>query len=291
MEVGTVGSEGSFRALLLDERGQGVPGRRIVFGSEGGLVVSWEGDGESQVTSDSGTARVHLDSRNARLGLTRLSAAWAGGGRSLTDELEIRVTGPPVAMYLQAEVSLADVGEVLIEEYTFSTRYRLRAEVVDRIGQRVTGQHQVRWRPLISSAGAQVYPQVSVTQGGVATSIFDLQHVNGRPQPERTWAQAWLIAKAQVNNNGAIADLLGEGEPLRASWNSLVWRGSETTVSQVVAGIEHVVSAGWRRSSTGSWQAWFNADVPGAVDFVLRPGDHFHLVLQSAAILENVERR
>ena len=291
IEHGQVAGAGSIQALLQDERGQGVPNQRIVFRAEGGLVVAWDGDGESPETDDSGTARVHLDSRNARLGATRLIAAWAGDGGDLTDELVIRVTGPPAALYMRAETTRAEVDEVLIEEFASSTRYRLSAEVVDRLGQRVAGAHQVRWWPVVFGAGAQVYPQVSVTQNGVATAIFDLQHVAGRPQPELTEARAWLIAKAQVNNSGIIANLIGDGEALRSSWNDLTWQGSETTVSEAVADIRDVVSAAWRQTERGAWQAWFSADVPGAVDFILRPGDSFQLVLRSAALLEHVARR
>ena len=291
MEFGKVGAPGSIQALLLDERGQGVPNQRITFAAGGGLVVSWEGDGESQTTDDSGAARVHLDSRSARLGSASLSAAWAGDGRSLSDEQTIRVTGPPVALYLRAQLSLADVEEVLIEEYVSSTRYRLQAEVVDRLNQPVAGGYRVLWRPLVVNAEAQVYPQISVTQGGVATAIFDLQHIDGVAQTDSTWAQALLMAKAHVNNNGLIADLLGTGLPLQASWNDLVWRGQETTVSEAVSDIEHVVTAAWHWSIATGWQAWFSGNVPGAVDFALRPGDTFHLVLNSAALLQNVERR
>ena len=291
MEFGKVGAPGSIQALLVDERGQGVPNQRITFAAGGGLVVSWEGDGESQTTDDSGAARVHLDSRSARLGAASLSAAWAGDGRSLSDEQTIRVTGTPVALYLRAQLSLADVEEVLIEEYVSSTRYRLQAEVVDRLGQPVAGGYRVLWRPLVVNAEAQVYPQISVTQGGVATAIFDLEHIDGVAQTDSTWAQALLMAKAHVNNNGLIADLLGTGLPLQASWNDLVWRGQETTVSAAVSDIQHVVSAAWRWSNATGWQAWFSGNVPGAVDFVLMPGDTFHLVLNSAALLENVERR
>ncbi|MCY4617278.1 MAG: Ig-like domain-containing protein [Chloroflexi bacterium] len=291
MEFGKVGAPGSIQALLVDERGQGVPNQRITFAAGGGLVVSWEGDGESQTTDDSGAARVHLDSRSARLGSASLSAAWAGDGRSLSDEQTIKVTGTPVALYLSAQLSLADVEEVLIEEYVSSTRYRLQAEVVDRLGQPVAGGYRVLWRPLVVNAEAQVYPQISVTQGGVATAIFDLEHIDGVAQTDSTWAQALLMAKAHVNNNGLIADLLGDGLPLQASWNDLVWRSQETTVSEAVSDIQHVVSAAWRWSSATGWQAWFSGNVPGAVDFVLMPGDTFHLVLNSAALLQNVERR
>lgn len=291
IEAGEEDSAGSIQALLQDERGQGVPNERIVFSAEGGLVVEWDGDGESQVTDHSGTARVHLDSASARLGQARVTATWVGPGRNLSDDLSFRVTGPPVSLYLRAEVTRAEVDEVLIEEFSSSTRYRLFAEVLDRLGQRVAGSYQVRWWPVVSRAGAQVYPQVSRTVNGVATAIFDLQHVDGRPQPEYTSAQAWLIAKAQVNNSGLIGNLLGQGEPLRASWNNLTWLGSETTVSEAVVEISDVVSAAWRRTETGAWQAWFTADVPGAVDFTLMPGDSFHLVLRSAALLENVKRR
>ncbi len=291
MEAGQVGDAGSIQALLQDELGQGVPNERVVFRAEGGLVVASDADGEYQMTDSSGTARVHLDSRNTRLGPARLTAAWAGGGGDLTDEMTILVTGPPVALYMRAEVTRAVVDEVLIEEFASSTRYRLYAEVVDRLGQPVSGAYQVRWWPVVLQAGAQVYPQVSVTRNGRATAIFDLQHVDGRPLPESTEARAWLIAKAQVNNSGIIANLLGEGVPLRSSWNDLTWQGSETTVSEAVAEIRDVVSAAWRRTETGAWQAWFTADVPGAVDFTLNPGDSFHLVLRSAALLENVRRR
>ena len=291
MEVGTVGAPGSLQALLLDERGQAVPHERIRFQPDGGLVVASDGNGETLVTDGSGSARAHLDARTARLGVRNLTATWTKGDQILSDTLEIRVTGPPTAMYLRARLSLADVEEVLIEEFTASTRYRLEAEVVDELGQPVAGSYKVRWRPLlISEAAAQAYPEVSVTQNGVAKAIFDLEHVDGVPQPQATLAQAWLIAKAQVNSNGVIADLLGDGVPLRASWNNLIWRGQETTVSVATAEISHVVSAAWKRTA-GRWQAWFTADVPGAVDFDLKPGDNFLLVLRSGALLQNVERR
>ncbi|MYC00418.1 MAG: hypothetical protein F4X58_00660 [Chloroflexi bacterium] len=291
MEFGSIGDAGSIQVLLQDERGQGVPNERIVFSAESGLVVRWDGDGESQVTDDSGTARVHLDSRSARLGVSTVSATWFGGGGTLGHSLPVRVTGTPTTLYLWAEVTRAEVDEVLIEEFASSTRYRLYAEVVDRLGQRVAGTYQVRWWPVVSRAGAQVYPQVSETRDGVATAIFDLQHVDGRPYPESTSVQAWLIAKAQVNNNGLIGNLLGPGEPLRARWNDLTWLGPEIPVSEAVASISSVVSAAWLRTEAGGWQAWFTADVPGAVDFTLSPGDRFYLVLRSAALLENVQRR
>ena len=291
MEFGSIGDAGSIQVLLQDERGQGVPNERIVFSAESGLVVRWDGDGESQVTDDSGTARVHLDSRSARLGPSNVTATWFGGGSRLGDSLAVRVTGTPTTLYLWAEVTRTEVDEVLIEEFVSSTRYRLYAEVVDRLGQRVAGSYQVRWWPVVSRAGAQVYPQVSETEDGVATAIFDLQHVDGRPHPESTSVQAWLIAKAQVNNNGLIGNLFGPGEPLRARWNDLTWLGPEIPVSEAVASIEDVVSAAWLRTEAGGWQAWFTADVPGAVDFTLSPGDRFYLVLRSAALLENVQRR
>lgn len=291
MEFGSIGDAGSIQVLLQDERGQGVPNERIVFSAESGLVVRWDGDGESQVTDDSGSARVHLDSRSARLGPSKVSATWFGGGNTLGDSLTVTVTGTPTTLYLWAEVTRAEVDEVLIEEFASSTRYRLYAEVVDRLGQGVAGTYQVRWWPVVSRAGAQVYPQVSETRDGVATAIFDLQHVDGRPYPESTSVQAWLIAKAQVNNNGLIGNLLGPGEPLRARWNDLTWLGPEIPVSEAVASISSVVSAAWLRTEAGGWQAWFTADVPGAVDFTLSPGDRFYLVLRSAALLENVQRR
>ncbi|MYJ57939.1 MAG: hypothetical protein F4088_03465, partial [Chloroflexi bacterium] len=251
MEFGSIGDAGSIQVLLQDERGQGVPNERIVFSAESGLVVRWDGDGESQVTDDSGTARVHLDSRSARLGPSKVSATWFGGGTTLGDSLTVRVTGTPTTLYLWAEVTRAEVDEVLIEEFASSTRYRLYAEVVDRLGQRVAGAYQVRWWPVVSRAGAQVYPQVSETRDGVATAIFDLQHVDGRPYPESTSVQAWLIAKAQVNNNGLIGNLLGPGEPLRARWNDLTWLGPEIPVSEAVASISSVVSAAWLRTEAG----------------------------------------
>ena len=123
MEFGSIGDTGSIQVLLQDERGQGVPNKRIVFSAEGGLVVRWDGDGESQITDDSGTARVHLDSRGARLGLSNVTATWHGGGSMLGDMLAVRVTGPPTSLYLWAEVTRAQVDEVLIEEFATSTRY------------------------------------------------------------------------------------------------------------------------------------------------------------------------
>ncbi len=291
IEVDSVSEPGSIHVRLLDARGIGVPNQRITFVAQRGLGVAWGGDGESPVTDDSGTARVHLDSRGAELGMSTLSAGWAGGGRSLRDALEISVTGPPVAMYLRAEV-----GALSVEEYdgSGSTRYRLTAEVVDKLGQPVTGAYQVRWRPAITEARAQARPEVSVTEDGVATTIFELHHINARPQPETTQAQAWLIAKAQVNSTGRIADLLGDGLPLRTSWNRLTWIGPETRVSEAVAEIIHAVGFGaWRQTESYDWEAWFTTDanVPGAVDFLLNTGDHFWLNLRSAALLEHVERR
>ena len=291
MEVGTVGAPGTLQALLLDERGQGVPNERIRFLPDGGLVVASDGDGETLVTDSSGRARTHLDATAARLGLRSLTATWRKGDQALTDSLKIRVTGPPATMYLRARLATTELEEVLIEEFAASTRFRLEAQVVDELGQPVAGSYRVRWRPLISGASAQAYPEVSVTQNGVASAVFDLQHVDGAPQLDSTLAQAWLIAKAQVNSNGIIADLLGEGVPLRASWNNLTWRGPATTVSSAVADIQHVVTAAWKRTTGGSWQAWFTADVPGAVDFALLPGENFLLVLRSGALLEHVERR
>ena len=291
IERGIIGESGSLQVLLLDERRQGVPNKRIRFLPAGGLVVSAEGDGESLVTDGSGSARAHLDASNARLGTHTLTATWTDDDDTLSDELSVRVTGPPVAMYLRAREALSDLSEPLIDEFAALTRFVVEAEVVDEIGQPVAGTHQVRWRPLVSGAGAHVHPVVSTTQDGIASATFSLEHTDTVPQIDSTWAQAWLIAKAQVNDRGLISDLLGEGVPLRASWNNLVWLGPEMPVSQIVDSIRHVVSAAWRQNETGGWQAWFTANVPGAVDFTLQTGDSFHLVLQSAALLPNVERR
>ena len=291
IERGAIGESGSLQVLLLDERRQGVPNKRVRFLPAGGLVVSAGGDGESFVTDGSGSSRVHLDASNARLGTHTLTATWMDGDDTLSDELSVRVTGPPVAMYLRARQALSDVNEPLIDEFAALTRIVVEAEVVDEIGQPVAGSHQVRWRPLVSGAGAHVHPVVSTTRDGIASATFSLEHTDMAPQVDSTWAQAWLIARAQVNNRGLISDLLGEGVPLRASWNSLIWLGPEMPVSQIVDAIRHVVSAAWRQNETGGWQAWFTANVPGAVDFTLQTGDSFHLVLQSAALLPNVERR
>ena len=291
IERGTIGESGSLQVLLLDERRQGVPNKRIRFLPEGGLVVSAEGDGESLVTDGSGSSRVHLDASNARLGAHTLTATWSGDEHTLSDELSVRVTGTPVAMYLRATEPVTSVGEPLIDEFASVTRYVVEAEVVDELGERVAGSYQVRWRPLVSDAGAWVEPVVSATRNGITSATFSLQNVDGLPQIQSTWAHALLIAKAQVNSRGLISDLIGEGVPLRASWNNLVWLGPELPVSIIVEPIRHVVSAAWRQNENGGWQAWFTANVPGAVDFTLRPGDSFHLVLQSAALLPNVERR
>lgn len=291
IEASTADDAGTLQVLLLDERGQGVPDQRISFVPEGGLVVRSDGDGESLVTDNSGTVRAHLDARTARLGNRSVTANWSDESRSLSDSLEVRVTGPPVAIYLTAVVSLATVEEVLIEEFDSSTRYRVEAEVVDRMGQRVAGAYRVRWRALIMEASAQVYPEVSVTQNGVAMATFDLQHVDSAPQPEQTSAQAWLISKAQVNSFGVIADLVGSGTALRSSWNDVIWCGAEMLVSEAVQDIEHVVTAAWRWSAGRGWDAWFSADVPGAIDFKLQSGDSFNLVLESAALLEDVKRQ
>lgn len=291
VERGTIGEAGSLQVLLLDERRQGVPNKRIRFLPAGGLVVSAEGDGESFVTDGSGRSRAHLDASNARLGTHTLTATWTDDDETLSDELSVRVTGSPVAMYLRARQALSDVGEPLIDEFATVTRFVVEAEVVDEIGQPVAGTHQVRWRPLVSGAGAHVHPVVSTTRDGIASATFSLEHTDTVPQIDSTWAQAWLIAKAQVNNRGLISDLLGEGVPLRASWNNLVWLGPEMPVSMIVESIQHVVSAAWRQGENGGWQAWFTANVPGAVDFTLQTGDSFHLVLQSAALLPNVKRR
>ena len=290
LEAGSVQEQGAIQAHLLDQEGNGVPGHRISFRADGGLKVEANGDRESLETDALGRVRVHLDGTDGELGPAAIYASWSSAGRELEDELEVRVTGEPIAMYMRAQISLDPLEDVLIEEYANSTKYEVRAEVVDRLGQRVAGSYQVRWVARISDARAQVYPQVSVTEDGVATAVFDLQHVNGRPQTAITVAQAHLIARAQVNNTGAIRDLIGTGLPLRSSWNRLIWRGEETTVSEAVASIQHVVSSAWGFQEN-RWQAWFSEDVPGAIDFTLKPGDEFYLVLRSAALLEDVERR
>ena len=292
VERGGSGKTGSIQALLLDARGQGVPGERIAFRSDSGLVVAWDGDGESPITNEAGTARVHVDGSDAQsLGAASLHASWTDDDTYLEDDLALRVTGPPVAMYLTAAVTYADLGEALLEEYAYSTRYRVEAEVVDELGQRVAGSYRIRWRPRITGAGAQVYPQVTWTAEGVASATFDLQHVDGAPQPATVQAQAWLMDRAQVNNVGRIADLLGEGLPVRRGRNDLVWEGEAMSVEQAVAPIRHTVSAAWRLSEGGAWQAWFPAGIPGAVNFQLQPGDRFHLELNSAARLEDVSRQ
>lgn len=290
VERGDEGDEGSIQALLLDERGQGVPGERIVFAADSGLVVGWDGDGESPITDSAGTARVHLDGANARLGPAEVSASWSDGERSLDDDLTLAVTGTPMAMYLTASVTYAVLDEVLLEEFNSSTRYRVEAEVVDELGQPVAGSYRIRWRPRLYGAAAQVYPQVTWTEDGVASAIFDLQHVNGTPQPDQTDAQAWLMDRAQVNNVGRIADLIGDGLPLRRGRNDLVWAGDAMSISEAVAPIAHAISAAWRQID-GGWQAWFPSNIPGAVDFQLQPGDGFHLELRTAALLDGVSRQ
>ncbi len=290
IEQGSIGEPGSLQVLLLDDRAQGVPSGRIRFQAEGGLVVASDGDGESLVTDDAGRSRVHLDASNAGLGLRKLTATWSSDDVTLSDELTIRVTGPPAALYLVAEELVSEAGEQLVEEFATLTRYRVRAEVVDGIGQPVAGAYQIRWRPLVSDAPAHVDPVESATEGGSASAIFSVERAEGTAPASSTWVQAWLVSKAQVNNRGVIADLLVDGVPLRANWNHLIWRGTDLPISEIVEPIAHAVSAAWRKTESG-WQAWFTDDVPGAVDFTLMPGDRFQLVLESAVRLPDVERR
>lgn len=291
VERGGEGATGGIQALLLDARGQGVPSERISFEADSGLVVAWDGDGESTLTDDAGAARVHVDGSQAVLGPATLRATWSDGVRELEDDLELRVTGLPAAMYLTATVTDIEVDEVLLEVFTDSTRYRVEAEVVDELGQRVAGSYRIRWRPEITDAGAQVYPQVTSTSDGVAVATFELQHVDGAPQPDATQAQAWLMDRAHVNNVGRIADLIGEGLPVRRGRNDLIWEGEAMSVEEAVAPIRQTIEAAWKLSESGTWQAWFPAGIPGGVNFQLEAGDEFHLELGSAALLEHVSRR
>ena len=290
IERGTIGEPRSLQVLLLDDRAQGVPSGRIHFQAEGGLAAAADGDGESLVTDDSGRARVHLDASNANLGLRTLTASWTSGEVTLSDQMEILVTGPPAALYLVAEALPPEADGGLIEQIARRTRYRVTAEVVDALGQPVSGAYQVRWRPLVTDTPAHVDPVQSVTEGGSASAIFSIEHAEGAPSVEATRVEAWLVSKAQVNDRGLIADLLGDGVPLRASWNYIVWRGPDARISEIIEPIQHVVSSAWRKTEAG-WQAWFTADVPGAVDFTLTSGDSVQLVLTSAARLPDVERR
>ena len=290
IEAGAVGAAGSLQALLLDERGQGVPNQRITIEADAGVRVAWDGEGESALTDVWGTARAHLDASAAEPGPLRVTATWLSGDRTLTAELPLAVTGPPAVLYLRAEETTQSVEEQLLEVFSGSTRYEVTAEVQDEHGNRVAGSYQVRWRPKVSAADAQVYPQVGVTQDGLVSAIFDLQHEDGVPHPQATVAQAWLIAKPQVNDHGFIGDLLGAGRSLHAGVNELVWQGDEVSVAEALAGLEGVVSAAWRRVD-GVWQAWFPTNVPGGVEFTLEPGGRFSLVLSSAARMPGVERR
>lgn len=289
IEVGEISQPGTIQALLTDERGGGVPDQRITFSSERGLVVAVDGSAESRVTDASGRAQVHLDATRARLGSATIQAAWSGARQTLIDELEIAVSGPPAALYLTAESYQLDVDELFIEPFERSSQYRVRAEVVDEYGQRVGGEYQVRWRARVSGSRAQVTPEVSVTEGGLATAVFQLEHVDGLALLDQTVAQAWLISKAQVNNRGTIGALLGEGVALRAGWNDLIWRGATLKASELIAPISTITSSVWQQSDEAGWQAWFSESVPGAVDFELISGDRFYLVLHSATIMEQVE--
>ena len=284
------GQPGLIQALLLDEMGQGVPNQQIVFSAVGNLQIDREGADEPVTTDASGAARVHLDTANARLGVSQINATWIGANQRFSDALDLRITGPPAAMHLAGEISYDEVSEAVLEEFRYSTRYRIEARIVDELGQPVAGSYRVRWRALITDADAHVYPQVSVTEDGVATTIFDLQHIDGAPQPERTKAQAWLIDRAQVNNLGRISDLLGDGLLLRRGFNRLSWQGPAMPISEAVDSIRHTVLAAWHQTDAGVWQAWFNISIPGSVDFMLQPGDRLYLELSSAATLPQVAR-
>lgn len=292
LQEGQAAAAGSLQALLVDRSGRSAPDQRISFeSSAGGPLVVAGGEGESFVTDSGGRARVHLDASQALLGTHTITARWSRGGRTLTDTVEVVVSGRPAAMYLTARLTVADLGDPLGGLLPNLNRYQVDAQVVDVNGQPVAGNWEVRWRPLVAGSRASAAPEVSSTRNGVASSVFTL-HDDGEGAPDLTsvQAQAWLIAAAQVNNVGAIADLVSDGLPLRTGWNAVTWRGGAVRVSEALDPIAHAATAVWRQSAAGAWEAWFTASVPGATDFRLAHGDRIFIVLHSAARFENVER-
>lgn len=292
LHEGQATAAGSLQALLVDRSGRSAPGQRIGFeSSAGGPFVVADEEGESFFTDSGGRARVHLDASQAQLGTHTITARWSRGGRTLTDTVEVVVSGRPVAMYLTARLIIGDLGDPLNDPLPNLNQYRVNAQVVDVNGQPVAGNWEVRWRPLVAGSRASAAPEVSSTRNGVASSVFTLHHDgDGAPDLTSVQAQAWLIAAAQVNNVGAIADLVTAGLPLRTGWNAVTWRGGAVSVSEALAPIAHAATAVWRQSAAGSWEAWFTASVPGATDFRLADGDRIFIVLHSAARFENVER-
>ncbi len=291
LEVGKVGSVGSLQALLVDRSGRSAPNQRIRFdtGSSGLRVVA-DGEGESFLTDGSGRARVHLDATDAQLGTHTITARWSRGGVTLTDTIDVVVAGRPAALYLTATALVGDITDPLSEYLSSVSRYRIQAHVVDAAGQAVAGSWEIRWRPLDATLRALATPEVSATRNGIASSTFTLHHDGTGPDLTSIGAQAWLIAAAQVNSDGAIADLITEGLPLRNGWNAVTWRGGAIKASEALSPIRHAATAIWRRSPTGSWEVWFTEAVPGATDFELANGDQIFIVLHSAARLPNIER-
>ena len=292
LHEGQAAAAGSLQALLVDRSGRSAPGQRISFeSSAGGPSVVADGDGESFFTDGGGRARVHLDARQAQLGTHTITARWSRGGKTLSDSVDVVVSGRPAALYLTARLVISDLGDPLSDLLPNLNRYRVEAQVVDVNGQPVAGSWEVRWRPLVAGSRASAAPEVSATRNGTASSVFTLHH-DGDHAPDLTSvrAQAWLIAAAQVNNVGAIADLVTAGLPLRTGWNAVTWRGNAVRVSEALQPIAHAATAVWRQSAAGAWEAWFTAPVPGATDFRLAAGDRIFIVLHSAARFENVER-
>lgn len=289
--VGQQGSAGSLQALLVDRNGRSAPNQRISFeATPGGPSVVADAEGESFVTDGSGRARVHLDATNAQLGTHTITARWSRGGATLTDGIDVVVVGRPAALYLTARPIFDEIGDPITDVFSNVSRYRVDARVVDASGQPVAGSWEVRWRPLVAGTRVTAVPEVSATLNGTASATFTLHHEEGTVDLSSVRAQAWLIEAAQVNNAGAIEDLLAPGLPLRSGWNAVTWVGESVAVSEGLEPIEHAATAVWRRTPIGGWEVWFAEPVPGATDFRLATGDRIFIVLHSAARMENIER-
>ncbi len=288
---GTEGAVGSLQALLVDRSGRSAPNQRISFETtSGGPSVVADGEGESFVTDGGGRARFHLDATDAQLGKHTITGRWSRGGRTLSDSIEIVVSGRPAALYLTAQAVVSEIADPITGLLSNVSRYQVYAQVVDSSGQPVAGSWEVRWRPLVSGARVSATPEVSSTRNGTASSTFTLHHDGSGPDLSSVQAQAWLIEAAQVNSRGAIADLVSSGLPLRTGWNVVTWRGETVAVSEALAPIAHATRAVWRQSAEGDWEVWFTESVPGKTDFMLGNGDRIFIVLHSAARLQHVER-
>ena len=264
---------GTLVAILIDDGGRPVTGRRVIFSVEPeGTLVQHGAGGESPVTDSGGRARGHLSAAAATQPALIMVTAVADG---YADSVQVRIVGPPTQVRLEVSPSGSGV-------------YQLEATLRDADGFLAPTGFEVVWEALDvdETATAIFAPAESTTRNGVATTVLTLTGQDaGAVQVRGT-----VVASDPPLNDTVALPVATEGAtgtPLVAGLNVVLWAGGATSIDTVIRPIAPLVAAAWHLDPVAGWQGYFPTADPGG-GFPVERGDRLHLFLSAAATLVSV---